>query len=180
MNQNCDIPDMIYRKYASELYAYGISCYKNKSMVEDAMHDVFLDVCRHQETFLAARNRKQYLLSALHHRLMRLAQREHEQLDGLTSGVDNLPDNDDVEAFLIRREDDDQRKQMADRLLSSLTPNQREVVRLRVYERKTFEEVAQLLQINCQSAQNLFQRSMDRLRSAMPQGAKMFFLLLCS
>ncbi|MDR0891913.1 MAG: sigma-70 family RNA polymerase sigma factor [Mediterranea sp.] len=168
MKEENDLLEELYRRYAHALYAYGFKCYADRNLVEDAMHDVFLDIYHHQDTFLHANSPKQYLRAALQHRLKRIVKRQREKVDVDSPELNALPDgDDDIEAYFIEQEDDAYRKQMARRLIGQLTQNQRTVVCLRLYEQKSFEEIARLMNINCQSAQNLYQRSMAKCRDSL-------------
>lgn len=59
------------------------------------------------------------------------------------------------------------------RILRGLTGRQKEIIYLRFVHEMSFEEIAEIMEINIQSARNLLTRSMEKLKKKLPL---LFFL----
>ena len=62
----------IYQQYADRLYSYGLQICPDKGLVEDALHEVFLDIHRNMEAFSKAENPRNYLFASLRYKLYKM------------------------------------------------------------------------------------------------------------
>jgi RNA polymerase sigma-70 factor (ECF subfamily) len=160
--QKRDFLETIYRKYVKDLYAYGMSCCPDENIVEDAVHDIFLDINRRKEKFSEIGNMKYYLLAALRYRINFLRKERQFFVEFDPDSYDGLAEN-DIEEW-IDREEESEKKQFTDKLLSRLNPHQREIIHLRFTEGLSFGEIAELMRTKRQSVQNLFGRAINKIR----------------
>jgi RNA polymerase sigma factor (sigma-70 family) len=160
--QKKDFIETIYKTYVKELYTYGMSCCSDENMVEDAVHDIFLDFHRRKEKLAGIETIKPYLLAALRYRINFLQKDRQMFADFDLDGNDDLFESDRQE--WIDREEEAEKKQFNDKLLSRLSSHQREIVHLRFTEGLSFGEIAELTHTKRQSVQNLFGRAIDKLR----------------
>jgi RNA polymerase sigma factor (sigma-70 family) len=160
--QKKDFLETVYRMYVKDLYAYGMSCCSDENMVEDAVHDIFLDLHRRKEKLAGIENMKYYLLSALRYRINFLRKERLLYEEFVPDACNGLFESDRQE--WIDKEDEAERKQFTDRMLARLNPHQREIVYLRLTEGLSFGEIAELMQTKRQSVQNLFGRAIHKLR----------------
>jgi RNA polymerase sigma factor (sigma-70 family) len=161
MDDTDQILKEIYQEYASRLYAYGLQICPDKVLVEDALHDVFLDLLRNRKTFLKAENKRNYLFAAVRYKIYRQMRGMPEYLDINQTGMMADPS---CEERLIEDEQARLQEALSKEMLASLTPRQREILYLRFVEKMHFQEIASFLSIAPQSAQNLFGRAIARLR----------------
>jgi len=161
---DADFLEAIYKRHAKQLYFYGLSCCSDIDIVEDAIHDVFIDLCQHQERFEKIRNLKYYLMASLRYTIHQRL--EKEVLSTELKKEEELEDffERDAQDIYIEQEEKAGHMQIAEDLLSRLTPHQREVIYLRFSEGLSFNKIAELMTIHRQSAQNLFQQSINKLR----------------
>ena len=57
------------------------------------------------------------------------------------------------------------KQRLVNRLLSGLTRNQREAMHLRFFEGLSYDEIAEIMQINYQSVKTLIYRSVSKIRN---------------
>jgi RNA polymerase sigma factor (sigma-70 family) len=69
-----------------------------------------------------------------------------------------------VEDQLIEQEQSDNQQKRIDEMLSILTPRQKEIIYYRFIQQLGMDEIGVLMNLNYQSAQNLIQRSLKKLR----------------
>ncbi len=152
----------IYRTHVHSLYRYGLTIWADEDAVVDAIHDVFTEVWHKRERISPTDNVKFYLLKALKNRLIRLINTagRMQELSLSTLLVDP--------AIPASGQEDEALQQQAKVFdyLRELPPRQQEIVRLRFYENLSHQQIADLLNIQPQSAKNLLSRAIDTLRKA--------------
>lgn len=153
--------EIIYSEYAKELYAYGLSFCPDKQRVEDAIHDMFLDLFNHWPAFMASRNRKRYLFASLRHKIYHLTSKDRIEFD---LPMERMSEPATIEDSIINEEKRQYDLSLAKEMVSNLNMHQREILYLRFVEKMSFDEIATIMSINRQSAQNLFQRAIGKLR----------------
>lgn len=147
----------MYQQYAGMLYNYGCHLVADEALVQDAMQDLFAVLWRTRNNLSDTTSIKYYLFSSLRRRLLRLA--ETRQLPLLPA-----EQAESAESFKIKLEEDMLQQQQLQQLILKLPDRQQEVIRLRFYDDFSWEEIAGILQINEQSARNLVQRAVAKLR----------------
>jgi RNA polymerase sigma factor (sigma-70 family) len=151
----------IYQEYASRLFTYGMNICPDKSLVEDAIHDLFLDLHNHPWTFAKASDKRKYLFASMRYKVYKL---KKERLEDKGLDLTHTSQEETVENKLIFEEQLNYQKLLAREMLLTLTERQREILFLRFFEHLSFQEIADQLSIERQSAQNLFGRAIGKLR----------------
>ncbi|MFN4144271.1 MAG: RNA polymerase sigma factor [Runella sp.] len=154
--------ERIYRGYVQVLYRYGRSFTEDEAMIMDSIHDLFADLWQKRDRLGDTDNIKFYLLKALKHRLWR-----SQVIQSKFSPFDSYSQDEETQ-----EKEFESNRQMEDYLpaqLSQLTERQREIIHLRFYENLSHQQIAELLQINPQSAKNLLHRTIEALRDGLKQ-----------
>ena len=81
-----------------------------------------------------------------------------------------------VEDRMIEREHDASKNERILEMLKTLTPHQKEIIYYRFEEGLSYEEIGVLMDMKAQSAQNIIQRALKKLRETF--SAEDFFLFL--
>lgn len=159
-----DILAFMYKTYADNLYAYGLSFHSDIGMIEDAIHDVFIDIYTNERRFAHISNLRQYLIAAFRHRLLFLLQDNKRYVRMLNDTFDSFVEKNSQEKW-IENEEENEKKKKVKQLLSRLTQHQREAVHLRFIEGLSYDEIAEIMQINYLSVKTLIHRSMFTIRN---------------
>ena len=154
----------IYELYAKELYAFGLSLRVKTELIEDAIHDIFIEIYTHRQNIEKVDNLKYYFIAAFRNRLFFLLKKDSNTQEITEKDTFGLHEKDFQELW-IENEEDTEMQLMMKRLLSELNQNQREAIYHRYVEGLSCEEVATLMNINYQSAKNLIHRSLKKLKS---------------
>jgi len=154
----------IYELYAKDLYAFGLSFHAKTELIEDAIHDIFVDIYTHRQNLAKVDNLKFYFLAAFRNRLFFLIKKESHILEFTEN---DMPENEekDFQDLWIEKEEAAEKELLVKRLLSELNPNQREAIYLRYVEGMSCDEIAQLKNINYQSAKNIIHRAIVKLKA---------------
>ncbi|HEV7347335.1 sigma-70 family RNA polymerase sigma factor [Telluribacter sp.] len=159
----------IYRLHVKAMYRYGMSLVPvSEAFVFDCIHDVFTELWLKRKRLTVPDNVRFYLLKSLKVRILHLLKRkervhlplseeDYDELWSEPSSVDHFVFNEE----LYNRQD------LVRKLIDQLSPRQQEALRLRYEENMDYGEIASLLSINRQSAQNLVFRAVEKLRTWM-------------
>lgn len=155
----------IYDHYFKLLYNYGKKIGIETQTLEDAIHDLFIDLWRLRGNLSPTTSVRFYLYRSLRRKVSRNAANGHyftslEQiLESAYSGV--APSS---EQQIIEDEIHHQRVFQLRKFLNNLSPRQYEALVLRFYDELSFEEIGSVLNMNEQSARNLVQRGIIQLK----------------
>lgn len=154
----------IYNQYIQQLYQYGCRFCTDSEIVKDCIQNVFVKIFQGRERITTPDNIKVYLMSALRYTLFNALSRNRLHDTYITSTT--LDFDLSVEEQFIATEEDVSQSQTIAHLLKTLSPRQREIIYYRFYEALNYDEICRLMDLNYQSAYNLLQRSLNKLRES--------------
>lgn len=171
---------MLFERYYADLVRYGNSLSPYEEKVQDCVQDVFTDIWVYRSSLQGSVVVRAYLLSSVRKRIARLFERDH--IFRKTTSTDSI-------AFLLEFSveheliDDDyvtkEKVVHLNKLLNELPSRQKEALYLRYHQGLTVEQIAEMLDVNYQSASNLLHRGLLSLRKEW-KGTFSLFLLLSS
>lgn len=155
---------LLFKKYYSNLVQYGNTLSSNSEKVQDSVQDVFTDIWVYRQSLQDAVVVKAYLLSCVRNRIARL--HERDRIFKKSTSMDAVPFLFDysVEHQLILDEGLATKVNFLNKLLNDLPERQKEALYLRYHQELSVEQVAQILEVNYQSANNLLHRALLHLR----------------
>lgn len=166
----------IYDRYFKLLYNYGKKIGVERAALEDAIHDLFVDLWRMRDNLSSTTSVRFYLYRSLRRRVLRNDTAKNYFTDSGLIIEDALAMvSPSLEQEIIDEEGRNQRIHRLKKLLNDLAPRQYEALVLRFYDEFSFQEIADILHVNEQSARNLVQRGLVQLR----QYAKHVITLAC-
>jgi RNA polymerase sigma factor (sigma-70 family) len=154
----------LYTKYVQRLYRYGLHFTSDGEDVKDCIHDVFTGLYRNRYHLVMPDNVKVYLFVALKNRLLRHLQNNNKY--SYNEEQENVPFllEPTVEEEYIDLEQSERQKKMIKKFLSVLSPRQKEIIYYRFIQEMQWDEICSLMTLNYQSAQNLLQRALQKIR----------------
>lgn len=154
----------IYTAYARKLYQYGLCFTSNEELVKDSIQDIFVYLYNNRTKLGSCDNIKYYLFGAFKNNLIKAIHKESVS-EGITEDVPFLIEL-AVEDQYIQNEQYVTESRKVEKLLSLLTSRQREIIYYRFIQGMSMEEICTLMDLNYQSAQNLIQRSLKKMRTS--------------
>jgi RNA polymerase sigma factor (sigma-70 family) len=142
----------IYGDHVRELLNYGYKVTSDRRLIEDSIHDLFVELWQSRERLSETTSVRFYLFRALRYKIVRNNKVNDDsiisRLDVIESGLYEASH----ESYLIGVEV--QSLQMANlrELISNLPRRQQEAINLRYYHNFSNEEIAQIMGVNYQSA----------------------------
>lgn len=174
---NDDAYGWLYTTYIQILFGYGLRFTSESEIIKDCIHDVFIDLYKNKEKLVTPANVKVYLFVSLKNRLVKTLYK-HSLFERIDSERVNFTLETTVEEQFINQEQDQLQQKKIQHILDSLTPRQREIIYYRYIQGLTLDEICIIMDMNYQSAQNLIQRSLKKIKQKY--GSVGIFLLLLS
>ncbi|MDH6535226.1 sigma-70 family RNA polymerase sigma factor [Parabacteroides sp. 52] len=167
----------IYKTFIQDLYRYGLRFTVDTELVKDCIQEVFTSIYKNRQRLSTPENVKVYLFVSMKNSILRLLQKEisYNQLE---SDIVSFSLEPTVEDQFIAYEEYNLRQEYVKEMLSLLSSRQQEIIYYRYIQEMSFDEICLLMNLNYQSAQNLIQRSLKKLRDAYGTIPYSFFFLL--
>ena len=159
--------EVLYQRYYSLLLNYGLKCDIDRETVKDCIQDLFVGIFKNTNIKTTDLTVRSYLLRALRNNLnYKLASWREE--NSLGDFAFSLPSNEDLFERLFPKNDCDQllARQLVE-VISQLSSNQKRILYLRYVKGFSYKEIADVMNINVQSAKNLHGRGLEKLRRLM-------------
>ena len=156
----------LYSHYVQHLYELGCRFTSDSELVKDCIQDVFTQIYQHHRNLSFPKNVKVYFMSALKNCLFNSFTRKH-RFDVCLSTISSEEEysfNLSVEESFIADETLTLQEVAVSQMLNSLSARQREIIYYRFYEKLEYEDICKLMDLNYQSACNLIQRALTKLR----------------
>lgn len=158
-------PDIerLYDDHAQALFAFLLNFTRNEADTRDVLQEVFVKLASQPELLDGVREERAFLLRVSHNAAVNLMRRRgtreknHEQLAVESAGAFAPAADPDEQAF---------RDGLAS-ALGELPPDQRAVVHLKLWERLTFEAIAEALDIPMNTAASRYRYGLDKLRERL-------------
>ncbi len=152
----------LYEAYVQILYQYGLCFTSDTELIKDCIQDLFVYLYTNRNQLNQDCNVKAYLLVSLKHNLCKsLARLDYN--DSMPEELPFLSEMSVEDRFIVGETHANNSRQVR-QMLSILTPRQREILYYRYIQELPLEEICRLMDLNYQSAQNLIQRSLKKLR----------------
>ncbi len=154
----------IFEKYVRLLYAYGAKITGDQGAVEDCIQDLFVELWQRREALGATDSIKFYLLKCLRRKIARRISMDQRKL---ASREGSLTIEFSIEVEMIQQQVSLEQQEQLTRAIAKLSERQREAVYLKFYEKMSYEQLSEVLEISLQSAYKLIGKAVDALRKSV-------------
>jgi len=155
--------ERIYDDHASALFAFLLNLLRNEADTQDVLQELFVKLTRRPRLFDGVRDERGFLLRLAHNLSIDLMRRRgtreknYEQLARERVGLFDASPNPDEQTF----------REKLSEALGELPPDQRAVVHLKLWEKLTFEAIAETLEISLNTAASRYRYGLDKLRERL-------------
>lgn len=153
----------IYNYYVNDLLSYGISLGFDEETCSDAVHDVFYKLYVDKDKLIYVKNAASYLFKSFRNRLFNIHNRESKVANFEDENIPFITETTILDT-IINKENAEKLKKTVSDLLNELTPRQREAVYLRYMQAMYYEDIADLMNMNNNSARRLVHRGIKAMR----------------
>jgi RNA polymerase sigma factor (sigma-70 family) len=170
----------LFKKYYSYLIQYGNTFSPFSEKIQDCVQDVFTDIWVYRNSVTDTVVVKAYLLSCVRKRIVRLQQRD--KVFNKTKSVDAIDFLFDfsIEQQLISDELTAGKVAHLNKVLNVLPARQKEALYLRYHHGLNVDQVAEILNVNYQSANNLLHRALVNIRKEWKGNMALLLMLLAN
>ena len=156
--------DTIYKTHIQSLIQYGYKLTSNRSLIQDCIQDLFVELWQNRTSLGQVRSIKYYLLKSLRYKLIRALQKNNIQT---LDGAEVPDDSGTIESQILAQEDSHRYAQQLAVALLQLPKRQKEAIHLRYYQELSNEEVARMMGVNYQSACKFIYTALGTLRKKL-------------
>ena len=155
----------LYELFAADLYRYGYNLIRNRQVVEDCLHELFLHLHENRQRLGATDNIRFYLYRSLRRRLLDTVSKLNK-FDSETYLFNNaefliLP----YEHELVEKQHIDRQKQVVLHELNKLPKRQKEILYLVYMKGLTYQQTAEVMGITMKSVYNTINVALTTLRT---------------
>ena len=174
--------NLLFQKYYSPLFFYGIKIVSHSDFIKECVQEVFIRIWETRLNLAKVENVKSYLFVSLR----RMILTQHEKMKKEKSI--ELKETEDY-FFLFELNEFESHEEITDDIrelllngINSLTRKQRELVMLFFYHELSYSEISQVIGISVQAVRNLMYRTLIHLRKTLGEKSidsmkNMFFTL---
>lgn len=155
----------LYESYFMTLNRYGQRLGADQIHVQDAIHDLFLDLWRMRKNLSETVSIQYYLCRSLRRRIHVNSKNKFQKLE---DSHEAILQTECTESQLIRDEISIQCGEHLFKSLNGLSKREKEVVVMKYYRNNSVKEVAARLSIKEQTVRNLIYRALCKLRNNVP------------
>ncbi|MBY5959155.1 sigma-70 family RNA polymerase sigma factor [Membranicola marinus] len=155
----------LYGKTYPIMLRYGLKLVGDRAHVEDTIQSLFLQFIEKGLDIQEHPAPDAYVLKSFRRELLRSNQNRLKKIGTSMGEIEFSPED-----FMIQDEESGIQKAQIVELLNTLTSRQKEIILLHYFESKSYQEIADLLDVNYQSVLNNLQRSFQKIRKAFPEG----------
>ncbi|WKN44185.1 RNA polymerase sigma factor [Tunicatimonas pelagia] len=157
----------LYRRYLNDLYNYGYHIIPNEAVVTDQIQELFIILWKTKSDLPAAVNVKPYLFRALRNNISKEVGRHKYFVCDMEHKFKEVLTCSSFESSMIAQQTQLENKKRVQQAILILSERQREVINLLFYEQCSYEEVADIMEINIRSVYTLAWKALAALRKEL-------------
>ncbi|MGE4586639.1 MAG: RNA polymerase sigma factor [Mangrovibacterium sp.] len=159
--------NLVFRKYFSELYYYGLRIVPDEELVRECIQEVFIRIWETRSRLAEVVNVKAYLIVCLRRMILAGKKNVDKQMAVRLGTMDSSAFFFDLNEFERHEEISDEVKTILLHAVNALTVKQRELIVLFFYHGLSYEEIAKVTGITVPAVRNLMCRSLSSLREKL-------------
>lgn len=152
----------LYNSFYHYLFSANFAIYTHREIVKDSIHEAFLHIWINRDKLPPVTSVGGYLNTCVRRKLIDALKKE-SHLESVALTLDDDPEFSYEEVIIAFQEQEATSKTLKE-ALSQLTNKQKEAIRLRYFENKNYEEIAQLVGCEQRTIYNRIYEAVERLR----------------
>ncbi len=161
--------EQIYKDCIDALFDYGMKMIGEKNIVEDCIHELFIELWRKRQSLNISTSLRNYLLISMRRKIFRYIKKSgrHNELHREAHRDDSEIYEIDVEERRINNELLVEQNQKLKKAIRTLSRRQHEVISLRFFNDLSYDEISSIMNISPNATYNLVSKAISSLRKAM-------------
>lgn len=151
----------LYDQFYQRLYIYGFKIARNRELVKDCIQEIFLEIWKKRAVLKSVDSLEPYLKTYLRRKIYK----ELKKNENISSDQ-YIPEEEDAsyEELLLLNESVDEKRKKLQTELGSLTPTQREILKMLYYEGLTHDEIAEYTSSSKRTVYNHIYQAFETLK----------------
>ena len=167
----------LYNNYVIQLYNYGERLSSDKTLIEDSIHDFFVQLWKNRSNISQTSSVKFYLYKGFKNRLIKNLEKKRKLPYSQISENYHFEIVCSPEFDLIKEQISEEQKQNLLIAINKLAPRQKEALTLRFYDGLPYEEIASLMMLPVKSVYMLIYRAINFLKDNIKSNIILFIIL---
>ena len=159
-----DALESIYREHIDALLKYGCQFSRDSNLIQDCVHDLFVELWRNRSGLGTTDNIRPYLLVALRRKIIKQVKRLQKTQNDRDTEEINFIAVPAIDETIIGKEISLEQSAQIKQAMANLSKRQREALYLKYYKGLSYDEICEALGINYQSVRNLVFGGIKALR----------------
>ena len=156
----------IMGSYYNELFLYGVKFTGNAEETKDALNSFFIHIWESRYKLEKVENFKAYIFVCYKRWLIaRLKELRKSGALHVSEEAIDAPAELSFEEVLILQIKDRELKKIISEAIADMSPRQRQLIRMRFYENKSFEEISQSTSLSIRTVYNKLHEAIKKLRT---------------
>lgn len=157
----------IYNQEFQYLFNYGRKIFQRSELVEDCIHDLFVEIWNRHSSLGKTDSIRRYLSTSLRRKIVSVLKKESKSQS--TDSFDQIPFDVElaIDEIIVAQEISEEQSLKLKAAFDKLTAKQKEILYLRFYQGLDYEQIAEVLDMQYQSLRNAVSRAIKHLRSDM-------------
>ncbi|MCW9705329.1 RNA polymerase sigma factor [Fodinibius salsisoli] len=154
----------------SWLFKYGYRIIPKRSLVKDAIQELFLVIWNKRDTINEARSVRSYLITSLRRIIFRRLEKQRNRSERNYDYRESfLEDEKNIEQSIISHECSNSQKEQLKIAIEALSKRQRQAIHLKYYRGLSNNEIAEVMSINKQSVYNHVSKAIIKMQNVVEQ-----------
>ena len=154
----------LYDHYVNGLYYYGIRICQDPEIVEDCIHDLFVDIWKYKANITIKTTIRLYLAVSLKRSVINKAREKNKMISFEDDEGHKQEHAPTIEEKWIKKQFAIENKRQLHRCIEQLTNRQKEVIHLRFFDNYDYAEISQIMGVSVESAYNLVSKAIATLK----------------
>jgi RNA polymerase sigma factor (sigma-70 family) len=170
--------EKIYKLYIKDLLNYGYKVTADRKLIEDSVQDLFYELWQSRQNLSGTTSIKFYLFRAIRYKIIRNGKDKRLDFTDSLTDVEMQVDDLSHEHALIEIETLALQESHLKESINKLPKRQQEAINLRYYHNFSNEEIAEIMEVNYQSACKFVYTGLKNLRLQLkPSALSVIFCL---
>jgi len=157
----------LYDQYADVLYRFGLHFSKDKELIKDCIHDLFLDLYKYRNKLSMTDSIRFYLVRSLRRKIHQAQIKTIPLIYENNIQASNDNQEQAYEDTVIAYETEEENNRLLIKAMKKLTAHQREGLNLKFEHNLTYHEIAKILGISVESTRTIIYRALKTLRNSI-------------
>jgi RNA polymerase sigma factor (sigma-70 family) len=174
-----DAFEALYHQYVDQLYNYGMHIFLDRTVVEDSIQDLFLELWQRRQFLGDTDGLRFYLYKSLKRKILRKikARENADRRSRLRVDYENEV-SESSETHAIMKETRQQTSEVLWRALEHLPERQREIIIHRFYRDLSPAQISSTMSLTIEATYTLLSRALHALKRVVQERYPLFMLLI--